>query len=42
MDKNNTTVAVWFHVLVSALDGGPDVRLPDILLCFEIQHLFDT
>ncbi len=42
MDKNNTAVAVWFDVLVSALDVGPDVRLPDILLCFEIQHLFDT
>lgn len=42
MDKNNTTVSVWFDVLVSVLDVGPDLMLPDILLCFEIQHLFDT
>lgn len=42
VDRNNTTVTVWFNVLVSVLDDGPDVILPDILPCFEIQHLFDT
>lgn len=42
LDKNNLTVTVWFDVLVWVLDVIPDLMLPDILLYFENQHLFDT